>query len=68
MEWINIKEKQPKIGLEVNVKTIYGFNDTGIWDGAKWLNSEGEFKGEVDEAPQWSSKVMANKNQLNKTT
>jgi hypothetical protein len=59
MEWINIKDKQPEIGLEVKVKTIYEFEDTGIWDGTKWLNSAGEFKGEADEAPQWKLTTSA---------
>ena len=53
MEWIDIKEQQPEIGLEVKVMTIYEFEDTGIWDGTKWLNKEGGFKGEAEEAPKW---------------
>lgn len=53
MKWFDIKEQQPKIGLEVDVMTIYKFEDTGIWDGKKWLNIKGEFKGEAEEAPKW---------------
>lgn len=56
MDWIDIKEQQPKIGLEVKVRTIWNFEDTGIWDGTRWLNSAGKIKGEADEAPQWNLK------------
>lgn len=59
MKWIDIKEKQPEIGFTVKVKTIYGFEDTGIWDGEKWINDEGEFKGEPDEAPKWKLTTSA---------
>ena len=51
--WNSIKEQQPEIGLTVKVETIYGFEDTGIWDGKQWINNEGKFKGEPDEAPKW---------------
>ena len=58
MDWFDIKDKQPEIGLEVKVKTIYDFEDTGIWNGTIWLNSIGEFKGEPEEAPLWKLKTV----------
>ena len=68
MEWIEIKIQQPKIGLKVQVKTIYEFEDVGIWDGKNWINDKNNFLGTKDEAPQW--KALANQSdsteQLNK--
>lgn len=54
VKWIDLSEKTPQIGTEVLVRTIYDFVDTGYWDGIKWIDKFGKFKGVASEAPKWA--------------
>jgi hypothetical protein len=52
--WNNIEDNKPKIGIEVKVKTIFGGDDTAIYDGKKWVNKYGDRLGNIDEVTVWS--------------
>mgnify|MGYP003403080945 CR=1 FL=1 len=54
MNWVKLIEQEPETGLEVKVKTIYGFEDYGIWDGKQWLNKDGGWKGDKEEVTEWT--------------
>jgi hypothetical protein len=48
-----IDERMPPVGQKVDVKTIFGFEDTGIWDGKKWIDDEGKWRGDREEVLEW---------------
>lgn len=53
MKWINLKKQMPKLNTNVVVKTVFGFKDTGIWNGKEWVNQNGDFKGDKHEVKYW---------------
>lgn len=43
----------PPEGEMVDVKTIFGFEDVGIWDGTRWTDDRGKWRGDRKEVSAW---------------
>jgi hypothetical protein len=53
MNWIEVSKQTPPIGIQVEVVTIYEYEDISTWNGKEWVNNEGAFMGDKKEVSHW---------------